>query len=244
MAKIDLKNTSGFPLTYDGDSLRTDKLTFEQELNVGIDEIKNQLLNKSLKCPAIFYKKYISLDTEGIYKSKKLQINLYILKPNLAGIEYVKTKATMNPKYPKILEVIYGGGTILLQKYNSPRDQRIIKIAAKKTQKFIVPAGYASVIVNSRQSSNLIVAEYQHIQTEPEIVLDDTNGMSYYIIRKNAKQEIVRNPYYKIVNEPEILNWDSIISEYGITPKTPIIKQIMRKYEKFDWLFKQNSITI
>ena len=244
MAKIDLKKTSGFSLAYDGESLQADNLTFHEEVSVGIDEIRNQLLNKSLKCPEVFYKKYISLDTDDVYKSKKLQVNFYVLKPNLAGIEYVKTKATLNPKYPKILEVVYGGGTIILQDYKSARNHRIIKIAAKKTQKIIVPAGYASVIINSRQSSNLIVAEYQNIQTESEIALDDTNGMSYYIIRKNAKQETVRNPYYKIVKEPETVNWDNVIKEYGITPKTPIIKQIMRKYEKFDWLFKQNSITI
>ena len=244
MAKIDLKKTSGFPLYYDGEELIADNLTFKEEASISIDEIRNQLLNKSLKCPEVFYKKYISLDTDDVYKSKKLQVSFYVLKPNLAGIEYVKTKATMNPKYPKILEVIYGGGTIILQKYNSPRDHRIIKIATKKSQKIIVPAGYASVIINSRQSSNLIVAEYQNIQTEAEIALDDTNGMSYYIIRKNAKQETVRNPYYKMVKEPETVNWANVISEYGITPKTPIIKQIMRKYEKFDWLFKQNSIDI
>ena len=75
-------------------------------------------------------------------------------------------------------------------------------------------------------------------------MLDGKSGLAYYVIRKNAKQEIVRNPYYKIVNEPEKLDWDKIILNYGITPKTPVIKQIIRKYEKFDWLFKENSITL
>ena len=75
-------------------------------------------------------------------------------------------------------------------------------------------------------------------------MLDDNNGLAYYIIRKNAKQETVRNPSYKIVNEPEKLDWDKIIKEYGITPKTPVIKQLIRKYEKFDWLFKENSVSI
>jgi len=70
------------------------------------------------------------------------------------------------------------------------------------------------------------------------------NGLAYYIIRKNAKQETVRNPYYKIVNEPEKLDWDKILFKYGITPKTPVIKQIMRKYEKFEWLFKEDSVDI
>lgn len=68
--------------------------------------------------------------------------------------------------------------------------------------------------------------------------------MSYYIIRKNAKQETVRNPEYKIVNEPEKMNSDSILSKYGVTEKTPIVKQVMRKYEKFKWLFEMDSVDI
>ena len=68
--------------------------------------------------------------------------------------------------------------------------------------------------------------------------------MSYYIIRKNAKQEIVRNPEYKMVEEPEKLDMSKLLSKYGIRNGTPIVKQIMRKYEKFIWLFKEDSVTI
>jgi len=66
--------------------------------------------------------------------------------------------------------------------------------------------------------------------------------MAYYVIRKNAKQEVVRNPNYKIVNEVEKVDMDKIIKAYGITPKTTVIKQLIRKYEKFNWLFKENSV--
>ena len=243
MARTDLKSTSGFPVIYDGDTLKGENFTFEEK-SINIDDVRSQLLNKELNCPEVFYKKYIGIDTDGLYKSKGLQVNFYVLKPNLAGIEYVKTKAILNPEYPKILEVVHGGGVILLQKYISARDNRAIKIPCKKGSKVIIPAGYAFSIVNSRQSSNLITVEYQSIKANSEIALDDRNGMAYYIIRKNAKQEIVRNPNYKIVNELETLDWESNISEFGITPKTPIIKQIIRKYDKFDWLFKKNSITI
>jgi len=74
------------------------------------------------------------------------------------------------------------------------------------------------------------------------VVLDDNSGMAYYVIRKNAKQEIVRNPNYKIVNEVEKVEMDKIIKEFGITPKTTVIKQLIRKYEKFNWLFKEDSV--
>ena len=69
-------------------------------------------------------------------------------------------------------------------------------------------------------------------------------GMSYYIIRKNAKQETVRNPEYKLAQKPEKINIDGLLSKYGIRKGTPIVKQIMRKYEKYTWLFKEDSVTI
>ncbi len=244
MAKIDLKKTSGFPMIYDGEDLQVKDLSFKETLAVTIDEIRPQLLNKELSCPEIFYKKYKRLDVDQIYASKGLRINFVVLKPNLAGIEFVKTRATRCLKYARLIDIVYGGATILLQRYKSPRDNRTIKITAKREQKIIVPAGYCCTIINTRQNSNLIYAEYTSIKANPKVVLDGKSGLAYYVIRKNAKQETVRNPYYKIVNEPEKLDWDRIILNYGITPKTPVIKQIIRKYEKFEWLFKEDSVAI
>jgi hypothetical protein len=47
-----------------------------------------------------------------------------------------------------------------------------------------------------------------------------------------------------MVNEIERVDWNKVRKDLGITPKTPINKQIMRKYEKFDWLFKEDAIEI
>lgn len=243
MAKIDLKKTSGFPLIYDGEDLQAKDLKFQETISISISDVRPQLLNKELSCPEVFYKKYKCLDFDNLYASKNLKINFYVLKPNLAGIEFVKTRATKCLKYARLIDIVYGGATILLQKYKTPKDNRIIRISAKREQKVIIPAGYSAVIVNTRQNSNLIFAEYLSVHASPQVVLDEKNGLAYYIIRKNAKQETVRNPYYKIVNEPEKLDWDKIIVNYGITPKTPVIKQILRKYEKFDWLFKEDAVT-
>jgi oxalate decarboxylase/phosphoglucose isomerase-like protein (cupin superfamily) len=244
MAKIDLKNSAGFQMTFNGEDLEVKDASFKEKKEITIDEVRKQLLNKELSCPDIFYKKYKELDNEDIYKSKGVKINFYTLKPNLAGIEYVKTRATRCNKYPRIIETVHGGATILLQDYDGPKKNRVIITSTKKKQKIIVPSGFAIVVVNARQNSNLVFSEYMSIDAKPQVALDERDGLAYYIIRKNAKQEIVRNPSYKIVNEPEKEDWDKIIEEYGITPKTPIIKQIVRKYERFDWLFKENSVSI
>lgn len=240
MAKIDLKRSSGIPISYNGADLQPQGLKFKNVLTVNIDEIRPQLLNKDLSCPEIFYRKWEDLDGENVFSEKNLILNFYTVQPNLAGIEYVKTKASKSIGFPVLLETVYGGGMVLMQKYKSSSENRIIKKIIKKGEKAIVPSGYSYTIVNTRQNSNLVVAEITSRLNKTKFVLDDTNGMAYYVIRKNAKQEIVRNPYYKIVNNIEKINWEEIFQQKGITPKTPIIRQILRNYEKFDWLFEKD----
>ena len=242
MAKIDLRGALGLSVVYENHELVLKDTTCKEKLVVSIDDMREQLLNKELDCPDVFYTKYKQIDTKDLFTSKNLKLNIYTMEPNLAGIEYVKTRATRCNKYPRIFEVLYGTTTILIQRYKSPKENRIIRIQAKKGDKVIVPAGYDFIATNTRQSSILILAEIMSINAVPRVTLDDNNGIAYYVIRKNAKQEIVRNPNYKIVNELEKVNMIKIVTELGITPKTTITKQIIRKYDKFDWLFKEDSV--
>ncbi len=243
MAKIDLKGTLGFSVVYDGEELLLKDAQYKEKLTISIDDIREQLLNKELDCPEVFYTKYKQIDTNNLFADKKLKLNIYVIKSNLAGIEYVKTRATRCSKYPRIFEILYGSTTILLQRYKSPKENRVIRIQAKKGDKVIVPSGYDLVVANPRQSTTLILVEIMNIKASPRVTLDDNSGIAYYVIRKNAKQEIVRNPNYKIVNELEKVNMADIVKEYGITPKTTITKQVIRKYEKFDWLLKEDSVS-
>ena len=73
-------------------------------------------------------------------------------------------------------------------------------------------------------------------------MLEDKRGMSYYIIRKNAKVEVVRNPIYKIVDDIEKLEIESILEERKITPKTPLVKQIEQKSERYEWIYKKSDM--
>jgi oxalate decarboxylase/phosphoglucose isomerase-like protein (cupin superfamily) len=244
MSKIDLRSVSGLPIVFVNDELIFKDADCKEKAVVGIDDIREQLLNKELDCPGIFYTKYKEVDTkDSLFKSKKVKVNIYTMHANLAGIEFVKTRATRCRKYPRIIEILHGSSTILMQKYRSPKDNRIIKLQAKKSQKIIIPAEYDFVIVNTRQSTPLIFLEVMNSKAIVRRVLDENSGMAYYVIRKNAKQEIVRNPNYKIVNEPEKVDTEKVVSSCGITPKTTITKQIIRKNERFDWLSKEDSVT-
>ena len=70
MPKIDLRNSSGFPITYNNDALEIKDFSFQEVVDITIDDIRPQLLNKELTCPDIFYRKYKNLDNNDIYKSK------------------------------------------------------------------------------------------------------------------------------------------------------------------------------
>jgi len=242
MAKIDLRTATGFSILYENDELVFKNSSYEKRSIVTIDDIREQLLNKELDCPEVFYQKYFKVDTDSVLASKKVKLNIYTMNSNLAGIEFVKTRVTRCKKYPRIVEILHGTAIILLQQYKSPKDNRVMKIVAKKGQKIIIPANYDFVAVNPRQNTPLIFAEIMSVKAISRIVLDDNSGMAYYVIRKNAKQEVVRNPNYKIVNEVEKVDMEKIIKDYGITPKTTVIKQLIRKYEKFKWLFKEDSV--
>ena len=208
-----------------------------------LEDIRPQLLNQDLDCPEIFYTKYKDIDdSKESIKKQNLRVNIYLMKPNLAGIEFVKSKATRCSSYPRLFETIYGGGNILLQKYISPRENKIYRLQVKKGSKFLVPPGYSVCLINTRQASTLIVLEISSRESRSRVVLEDKGGMSYYIIRKNAKVEVVRNPVYKIVDTVETLDMDKILDERGITPKRNLIKQIEKDGEKFDWIHKKSDM--
>lgn len=235
--------SSGFSLSYDSGKLVSTDLSFNEVVNVPVTEMTPQLLNKELSSPEIFYTKYKTLDEEGIYAKKKLRINFYLIPANLAGIEYIKTKASRMAAHPRLLEASHGSGIVLMQNFQEVEDGDIIVASLKKNQKVIVPAGYTISIINTR-SQALIVCEVVSIEAREQLLLDEMGGMSYYVIRKNAKQEIVRNPMYKSAKKPRRVNWDNLYKELNITLKTPLIKQILRKYDKFKWIFQEDSFTI
>ncbi|HVX92777.1 MAG TPA: glucose-6-phosphate isomerase family protein, partial [Candidatus Dojkabacteria bacterium] len=182
-------------------------------------------------------------DNDSVFHEKNINVNLTVLPANLAGIEYTKTKGYVVKDYPRIVEIVNGSGTLLLQSFEKSFEGDIIQSTMKKGQKIIIPAGYYSSFINTRQTT-LVLLEIYSKNAEELYDLDDMNGMSYYVIRKNAKQEIVRNPIYKMVNKGRKVQWDNLLSQFNITLKTPVTKQILRKYEKFSWLFKTSDISI
>lgn len=236
MRKTDLKKTSGLDLLYERGRIKFEKTTYSSNRTVTLDEMREQILNEDLQSPRAFYSKYTNLDTDKIYSSKGIKINLIHMPSNVAGIEYIKTKANLCSTHNRIVEIISGGGLVMIQHFSAEKgESEVIMIKVRATEKIIIPAGYAYILINNRVTP-LIALEFYSAKAKNRSTLDEMRGMAYYIIRKNAKQEIVRNPLYKIINTKTKVDWQKIYKQYNITPKTPLSRQILRKYEKFNWL--------
>jgi len=239
---INLKKNSGFDLMYKDEELVSNDFTFSRIKEVTIDDMKAQLVNDEVSLPDLFYKKYMKADHDGILKKKKLRLNFYTIFSGVAGIEYIKTYSKSIKRYPRVIEVEAGSGLLMIQKDINREDIDIILSRVRSGDKAIIPCGYSCAFVNNKQSP-LIVAEIMNSKAILRKTLDDIGGLSYYVISKNSRSEIVKNPNYKSADVVRKVNWSKFCTKYNISPKTPVLKQILRKYEKYNWLFKENSIT-
>jgi len=237
MRKVNLRKNSGIGLVYAGGEIDFNEVKYSKKKNFSFDDLKDQLLNDHLQNVNVSYTKYYNLDVNGVFQTKNIKTDLLVVEPDVAGIEYVKTKAVQCSDHNKIIEIIHGGGTIIIQKFLNVNNQDIVISNVKVTDKIIIPAGYAYSIVNNKNGA-LIALEFRSSKAKNRIVLDEMKGMSYYVIKKNAKKEIVKNPIYKIVDKSKKVDWKNYHKQYNITPKTPIFRQLLRKSDKFDWFFK------
>ncbi|MBD3329177.1 hypothetical protein GF357_01655 [Candidatus Dojkabacteria bacterium] len=236
---VDLKKTAGISMTLGPDGLNSNDFVYRRVKTFTIDNMQSQLLNQDLYCPEIFYYKYLQFDHNKVLRKKKLRLNFYVVDGGVAGIEFLKTHAYRLSNYPKILEIAYGAGMVV---FLLDDDETTLISRVKAGNKIVIPAGASVVFINTRYPP-LVVAEIYTIKGRNRKTHSDTRGLPYYIISKNSKPAIVKNPRFRNIKDFTKFKWDSNISDYNISPKTPIVKQILRKYEKFDWLFKENSIT-
>ncbi|MBN2100410.1 hypothetical protein JW710_00740 [Candidatus Dojkabacteria bacterium] len=244
---IDLKKYSGLALAFDGSKL----LPQENGIEIGsrdvvnIGDVRPQLLNPELTCPTVFYYIFSNIDRKSLLKRKRLRFDMYVIPPNLAGIEYVKTLGTSAGKYPLLLEVVHGYLTLLLQTSNeepgSIPQVKTTTIRLKKGEKLVIPPNHDFVFVNSRQTLSVVAIMYSS-KCRMKNIFDDTRGAASYVIRKNARLETVLNPSFRNVSIVKPWKPESIYKDFNLTAKTPIFKQILRKYQRFKWLHDNSKI--
>lgn len=248
MPIVDLRKFSGLAISYDGETVVPQEagVTIGSSYTTGIEEMRPQILNPDLSCPGVFYHVFPTIDIKSLLKRKNLRYDLYVMPANLAGIEYVKTKGFCAGSYPVLVDLAWGYITIIMQKTiqqdgNLPITKSML-VKLRRGEKYVIPPDWTFVIVNTRQSLAIVSLIYS-LQGEFEEFFDDTRGAANYIIRKNARQEIVQNPAFRnVVRDRRVCQPEDIYRMFNLTAKTPILKQILRKYQRFKWLHDATSI--
>ena len=238
MRRTNLYKATGLPIFFNDDmTIDINGLVYTDLKTFYLEDLRSQLLNPNLKGDLRIYSLLESIDNNDIYKRKNISISLITVYPVIVGIEYAKTHGFKFSENPVLLDVAYGRGRIILQKVVSRFENEVIVSPLSKGKKIIVPPGYSFKIVNTGKSPLLIV-EIGGLNRDRSLShLDEMQGMGYYIIRKNCKHEIVRNPHYRLAGNYGNVDWDLVLKKFNISIKTPIVKQTIRKYEKFSWLF-------
>jgi len=232
---IDLRKISGISLQLENGTLQSKDFAYRKAKVYTIDDIRNQLLNRELYCPEKFYSRYVMFDHNSVLQMKDIKLNFYVVEGGVAGIEYVKTHAWKLKNNCRIFEVLHGRGMLMIL-----HNEQTYICRLKVGEKMIVPGESVIAFINTRFQP-LIIEEIYAYEGKSRRALAEKRGMPYYVISKNSKPAVVQNPNYKGIPKYKKIDWKNVVETYNISLKTPVVKQILRKYEKFAWLFDKNT---
>jgi oxalate decarboxylase/phosphoglucose isomerase-like protein (cupin superfamily) len=249
---LDLSTYLGIPLMYDN---RKDKLLPSSEVVIGetcvipLEDVRATLLNKTIKYPDYVYVEYRRMfhkDHEKKFMEHNLKHNLLIIPPNLLGIEFAKTHCYTSPhkvdnSMAVVLECVYGVMTVVLQT-RKPRENledpaevfEVGILKAKRGEKVVIPSGYDFTIVNTRSQVSVISKVFSCDYRLDYRTIQKEQGLAYYVIRKNARQENVINPKYRYV--PKLnkkVKPADLMKKYKIDHKTSLYEQVLKNPKKF-----------
>ena len=247
---INLQDQSGLPLllnTQDNSLHPAGEVTFESIERVKLDSMRPVLLNKTLKYPINIYSEYtnISLDKDkDTFRKNNLHYSIILLPPGLLGIEYNKTHIFAPDQdqndLTAIVDIIYGRGIIILQKVKEKNeldfetDVSFAKVfRAKKGDRIPIPQKYMYSFINA---SNFPLVVGRLFEDDGKIdyrSMRREQGMCYYFIRKNARQEVVRNPHYKEVPKLKRGSSEAYSKKFRLTAAKPIYTQFIYNQKRF-----------
>lgn len=206
------------------------------------------LLNKSLLYPEIVYEehKQVYHEQDRNILGTGVSFDMICLPTGLLGIEFIKTHIYYTPKddakgrYSTAVEVHYGILTVIMQK-NKPKDDlefdttveegMVLKI--RRGEKVAIPAGYYYTFINTEDEPVLFVRIFKDSGSLSYSFLKRENGLGYYCIRKNARQEIVHNPLYREIPPIREEKAGKHVKEMGIDLEESLYVQLRRDINLF-----------
>jgi|GEM_PF-961356 len=214
---IDLQLLSGLPIKFDELAEKFtygEGVVYKQVNNVPISSMLPGLLNKSVRYPEMVYQEHKDIhktNDNDLFSLDNIHYDLLMIPSGLMGVEFIRThifyaELSVDGKgLSEVVEALSGSLTILLQR-NKPKvdeldfDTRVSEgfvVKLNKGEKFYLPRGYYYTFINTRSKPVVFsrfylkgcICDYTRFQRE--------QGLAYFAIRKNAKQEIVLNPRYR-----------------------------------------------
>lgn len=258
---IYLNKLSSFDIKVDNVNHRLitgEDVLYDNVFDGTLDYVRQCMLNDELDVPVHLYRVYRNLhkpDEKCISPKNNYRYDLLLMPSNTTGVEYVKTHGHLSPQvpekdltYPSIIEVLYGSATVLLQRFSKEFDpvlrigneiDKIYLMKAPKGSKIIIPPNYAYTLINTR-NIYLVTGRLKYIWEKPSErdIIEEKHGFAYYVIRKNARQEIVRNPNYK--NPPRLskIKPEEIAKVVKLRSKRSIVDLFREDPKRFEWLEK------
>lgn len=247
---INLNDTSGLPLllnTQENSLHPAGEITYSSIDRVKLDSIRPILLNKTLRYPIDIYTEYIDISLtkhESSFKKNDLHYSITLLPPGLLGIEYNKTHIFAPDKdendITAIADIIHGNGIVLIQRVKEKGEldfdtevEFVAMCRVRKGDRIPVPQKYMYTFLNSSSSTLVIGRLYEDDGKIDYRTIRRERGMSYYFIRKNARQEIVKNPNYKEVPLLKRKKSENLARKYKLTSSKPIYTQFIQNERRF-----------
>lgn len=205
---------AGIPLSLDELTERIfvdeSRVSYGKSGNVRLIEISPVLLNKALRYPEVVCTYYTNLRLSDEPEwPNDFAFDVINIPVGLLGIEYIKTHVfgtdPATGSIACVIQVFSGELTILMQR-NRPKQDRfdidtyvdeVTLVQLGAGEKVAIPSGVLYTFVNA----GLVPAVFARIQAADHVVnyqtLSRECGLSYYLISKNARMELVPNPRYR-----------------------------------------------
>ncbi len=247
---INLQDISGLPLLLDtlNNLLHPAGEIYYKDIdNVRLKNIRPILLNKTLRYPSFVYYEYQDICLKRhrkIFSKNKLHHNILILPPGLLGIEFIKSHIFAPDKdqndITTIVEVLYGSGVVLFQEVKEKGEldfetsvNYIAMVKVNRGDRVAIPQNYMYTFINPKNRPFVISRLFEDDGKIDYRTIWRDQGMAYYFIRKNARQEIVKNPHYKQVPVLKKIKPLDSCKKYKLTSSKPIYIQFINNEKRF-----------
>lgn len=251
MTMINLQASCSLPVEFDQSENFfhfSEELDYDLETRVTLSDLVPILLNKSLLYPDSVYTEFSGLrlpNHKKIFRSK-LTYDIVCLPQGLLGIEYIKSHIYHSPSKNEndlsascVVEVLHGVITIILQKTEWEEDSQEVSVGegfilkVRKGTKVVIPKGYHYTFINTKDVPAIFARIHCNGMEVDYSTLEREQGLGYYLIRKNARQELVHNPRYKFIPEIQKRQPAKLSKIIKIIGKRPLYSQAAQNPKKF-----------